>query len=185
MTATSISIKVNPFSDFNTLTKKLKIAVLKVSRGAGEKIVKAGGEVEKGKAEKLSDIELYEFLFYPGFSTSEEVSEISGRGIGLDVVKREVNKINGDVEIISEPGEGMTLSFRFPTTLTVTQTMLVKINQNTYGIPVFYVEKTLDINSKDIAEENSNLLYYEDDTIYSVLFLQNIFKQEEDVEVKI
>ncbi|MCK5076033.1 MAG: Hpt domain-containing protein, partial [Calditrichia bacterium] len=143
------------------------------------------GFVEKGKAEKLSDIELYEFLFYPGFSTSEEVSEISGRGIGLDVVKREVNKINGDVEIISEPGEGMTLSFRFPTTLTVTQTMLVKINQNTYGIPVFYVEKTLDINSKDIAEENSNLLYYEDDTIYSVLFLQNIFKQEEDVEVKI
>ena len=79
---------------------------------------------------------LYEYLFAPGFSTAEEVSELSGRGVGLDAVRLQVSALKGSINVISEFGKGTTFTLRLPFTLTVTKLLVFSINANLLAIPV-------------------------------------------------
>jgi two-component system chemotaxis sensor kinase CheA len=100
------------------------------------KIVKkalAKGLLESDK--NLSDNDIYSLIFAPGFSTAEEVTDISGRGVGMDVVRRGVESLRGQVDIISESGKGCKFSIRLPLTLAITDGMLVKVGPEQYIIP--------------------------------------------------
>ncbi|ACS81745.1 response regulator [Maridesulfovibrio salexigens] len=92
-------------------------------------------------AEEMSRAELMEFLFLPGFSTAGKVTEISGRGVGLDVVHAMVQEVGGTVRADSEPGHGMSFSMQLPLTLSVIRTLLVKIADQPYAIPLSRISR--------------------------------------------
>ncbi|HEX7019661.1 MAG TPA: chemotaxis protein CheW, partial [Gemmatimonadaceae bacterium] len=96
--------------------------------------------IEKGllrpeQVERLSDREAVNLVFLPGFSTAREVTSISGRGVGMDVVKRNVESMRGRVEIASRTGQGTTFTIRLPLTLAITDGMLVRVGRERYLVP--------------------------------------------------
>ncbi len=88
----------------------------------------------------MSDKEIYGLIFTPGFSTSEQVTDISGRGVGMDVVRKGVEALHGSIEIFSEPGKGTTFSIRLPLTLAITDGMLVRVGGERYIIPTISIQ---------------------------------------------
>lgn len=108
------------------------------------------GLVAKDHIEQLVDEQVYNLLFTPGFSTQEEVSEISGRGVGLDVVRDIVIKLKGMVEVHSHFGQGATFRIKLPLTLAITESLLVMAGSDTYAIPVDSVIETIRISLNDI-----------------------------------
>ncbi len=91
-----------------------------------------------------------ELLFTPGFSTASQVSEISGRGVGLDVVRRNIQDLKGSIEIISEPGEGSTFRIMLPITLAIIQALIVRAGEENFAIPLTSVEESLRIRGREI-----------------------------------
>lgn len=114
-----------------------------------EKIVEKN-LITKEMSANLSESELVDFLFLPGFSTSDEVTEISGRGVGLDVVQSMVNEVGGIVRVHSEPGKLMSINMQLPLTLSVIRTLLVEISGETYAFPLSRIDQSLAIQESDI-----------------------------------
>jgi two-component system sensor histidine kinase and response regulator WspE len=100
----------------------------------------------------LSDDELLEFLFLPDFSTREEVTEVSGRGVGLDVVRDMVKDLGGSVVIDNYPGHGVEFILKLPLTLSVISALLVDISGEPYALPLSKVDRILKIDANDITE---------------------------------
>jgi two-component system chemotaxis sensor kinase CheA len=101
-----------------------------------ERIVRKA--LEKGLIESdrgMSDAEVYALIFAPGFSTAEQLTDVSGRGVGMDVVKRNIEKVRGRIEIASTLGQGTTFTVRLPLTLAVTDGMLVRVGSERYVVP--------------------------------------------------
>src|SRR6266704_3210521 len=88
----------------------------------------------------LSDSEVIELIFRPGFSTAEVLSEESGRGVGLDVVRDSVSRLRGSLEVESTPGQGTAFTMKFPTSLAIQSTMMIRINEHQFAIPTVMVE---------------------------------------------
>lgn len=88
----------------------------------------------------LSDAEVFALIFEPGFSTAEQVTDISGRGVGMDVVRRSVDSLRGRIEVTSEPGKGTTFSIQLPLTLAITDGMLVRVGRQRYILPTTRIQ---------------------------------------------
>ena len=84
----------------------------------------------------MSDQDIIELLFKPSFSTSENISDISGRGVGLDVVKTKIEALGGDIEVKSELGKGSKFIIRLPLTLAIIQALMVRLGEEKYAIPL-------------------------------------------------
>jgi two-component system chemotaxis sensor kinase CheA len=93
--------------------------------------------------ESLSDQEIYKMIFMPGLSTAAKVTDVSGRGVGMDVVKRAVEKMRGKIEIESTVGEGTTFITRFPLTLAIIDGMIVKVGSESYILPTISIRQAL------------------------------------------
>lgn len=104
------------------------------------------------ETDTLSDEEINELIFQPGFSTADAVSDLSGRGVGMDVVRRNINELNGTVEVTSIPNQGSTFTIRLPLTLAILDGQLVTVGQNVYIIPLVSIVESLQI---DINKVNS------------------------------
>ncbi len=102
-------------------------------------------------AAQLNESELMEFLFLPGFSTAKQVTEISGRGVGLDIAKSMAHDVGGNVRASSQPGKGMTFNFQLPLTLSVVRTLLVEISGEPYAFPLARIEQIVNVDKKDIS----------------------------------
>ncbi|RYD84857.1 MAG: chemotaxis protein CheA, partial [Verrucomicrobiaceae bacterium] len=101
-------------------------------------------------AEKLTESELLEFLFLPGFTLKERVTEISGRGVGLDVVQVMTREIGGSVRLFSKPGRGTTVELRLPLTLSVLRALLVEIDGEPYAFPLSRINSVLKVNREQV-----------------------------------
>jgi len=101
-------------------------------------------------AEKLSEAELLEFLFLPGFTVKESVTEISGRGVGLDVVQSMVKSVRGTIRIVNEPGKGLRMILQLPLTLSVLRALLVEVAEEPYAIPLSQITRTLKLRREEI-----------------------------------
>jgi two-component system sensor histidine kinase and response regulator WspE len=112
--------------------------------------VKAKGLVSETMASELSDAELLEFLFLPGFSTRDEVTDISGRGVGLDVVHSSVQKMRGIVRASSEAGHGSGFHLQLPITLSVIRALIVEIGGEPYAIPLARIDRTLKLDTSRV-----------------------------------
>lgn len=101
-------------------------------------------------AERMSEAELLQFLFLPGFSLKEKVTEISGRGVGLDIVQNMVKGVRGNVRVTSQPGGGMKFQLQLPLTLSVLRTLLVEIGGEPYALPLAQIAQTLCVPREQI-----------------------------------
>lgn len=104
--------------------------------------------VDSVEAEKMTKKEIYELLFKPGFSTAAKVTEISGRGVGMDVVKENIQNLKGIIDVKSEVGKGTSFIMKLPLTLAIIQALLVKASQRTFVIPLSNVLETLSAGNK-------------------------------------
>ncbi len=108
--------------------------------------------VEKGlmdseSAARLEDKECYELIFHPGFSTKTEISDVSGRGVGMDVVKTRIAQLNGSIDIDSTLGSGTTLSIKLPLTLAILPTLMVKVGARNFALPLSSVNEIFHLES--------------------------------------
>jgi two-component system chemotaxis sensor kinase CheA len=99
----------------------------------------------------LSDQEIHQFLFHPGFSTAATVSALSGRGVGMDVVKRTIEAMRGVIDIATEPGRGSTITLRLPLTLAIIDGLLIRVGAEHYIIPLSAVEECVELTANDEA----------------------------------
>lgn len=101
-----------------------------------------------GENSVLSDKQAYELIFMPGFSTAESITDMSGRGVGMDVVRRNIQSLGGNIEIISELGTGTTISIHLPLTLAIIDGQSVAVGNETYIVPVVSIIESININEK-------------------------------------
>jgi len=110
------------------------------------------------KDAQLTEKEILNLIFLPGFSTAEKVTEISGRGVGMDVVKRQISDLRGEVDLISVPRKGTTLTIKLPLTLSIIDGLLVRISDTHYIIPLGVIEKCYEVTQEFIEDAFDDLL---------------------------
>jgi len=110
--------------------------------------------------ERMTDDQIYDLIFRPGFSTADVVSDISGRGVGMDVVRRNIRELGGAVEVKSTPGEGSVFTIRLPLTLAILDGQLVGIGDETYILPVISIIESLQVKSENINAVAGNAEVY-------------------------
>lgn len=107
----------------------------------------------------LTEAELFQLIFHPGFSTAKEVTALSGRGVGMDVVKKTIEGLRGSIEITSKPGQGTTATLRLPLTLAIIDGLLVRVGDGCYTIPLAAVEECVELPPEaDIASKGRSFL---------------------------
>jgi len=154
-----------------------------------QKIMKKGLEknlITDADAEKMSDKELINLLFEAGFSTAEKVTDVSGRGVGLDVVKSKIEAINGTVEIDSVLGQGSKFIIRLPLTLAIIQALMVNLADEKYAIPLNNIKEITTIDPKKITMvQEQEVVLYRNKTLpivrmKEVLHVPNTLETEEE-----
>ena len=122
-------------------------------------------------AAELSERELREFLFRPGFSTASSTSELAGRGVGLDVVRSNVHALNGEVEVQSEKGAGACFTVKVPLTLIISQALFVRCGKSTFALPLAVVEEIRRLRPEEIEDVGGQLLTRVRDVVTEVIRL--------------
>ena len=123
----------------------------------------------------VSNAELYKLIFLPGFSTAREVTDVSGRGVGMDVVKGQLDALRGSVSIVSEPGRGATLSLRLPLTLAIIDGLLVEVAEARYIIPSAVVQETVELPAADRHRHNGRRATVVRDELVPYIALRDLF----------
>ncbi len=106
----------------------------------------------------LTDHEIHQFLFHPGFSTAQTISALSGRGVGMDVVKRTIENMRGSIDLSTKPGEGTTVALRLPLTLAIIEGLLIRVGEGRYIIPLSAVEECIELTAEDERSRGRNFL---------------------------
>lgn len=149
------SIYLNAYQDGNNVVIEVKddgggINVDKVRKKALDK-----GTITLEQAELMTDKDIIDLLFKPSFSTADVISDVSGRGVGLDVVKTKIEALGGDIEARTKLGEGSNFIIRLPLTLAIIQALMVEIGQEKYAIPLGSIQTIEDIKRSDIKYVHS------------------------------
>ncbi|MBH0274468.1 chemotaxis histidine kinase/response regulator CheAY2 [Helicobacter pylori] len=140
------------------------------------------GVISERDAESMSDRESFNLIFKPGFSTAKVVSNVSGRGVGMDVVKTNIEKLNGIIEIDSEVGVGTTQKLKIPLTLAIIQALLVGVQEEYYAIPLSSVLETVRISQDEIYTVDGKSVLRLRDEVLSLVRLSDIFKVDAILE---
>lgn len=106
----------------------------------------------------LTDHEIHQFLFHPGFSTAQTISALSGRGVGMDVVKRTIENMRGSIDLSTRPGQGTTVTLRLPLTLAIIEGLLIRVGEGRYIIPLPAVEECVELTAEDERSRGRNFL---------------------------
>jgi two-component system chemotaxis sensor kinase CheA len=123
----------------------------------------------------LTDVEAFNLIFEPGFSTAKTVTDISGRGVGLDVVRRQIEKLNGTVTVSSERGKGTKFVIKLPLTLAIIQGLLVRVGTEIYSIPITSVIESLRLKPEDIKMIDNYEVFNIRNDVISLLRLNRLF----------
>ena len=129
------------------------------------------GLASEGELAGMSEAQIQKFIFHPGFSTAEQVTSVSGRGVGMDVVRSNIEKIGGTIDMVSVVGKGSTFSIKIPLTLAIVAGMIVKAKEERYAIPQISVLELVRATSAEKAGENDHKIEMINDT--PVLRLRN------------
>lgn len=141
--------------------------------------------IERGiatpNAEELTDEEIWNFIFEPGFSTAETVTDVSGRGVGMDVVKQNIGQMRGSVQVRSREGKGTTITLRIPLTLASMDVILVRVGDTHYAIPIGSVRQSFRPEPEDITTTMDGLeVVRVRETLYTIVRLHELFQQRTD-----
>jgi Chemotaxis protein histidine kinase and related kinases len=130
-----------------------------------------------GEKDVLSRKEIFDLVFVSGFSTKDKVTDVSGRGVGMDVVKRKIGEIRGEVSIDSTPGQGTTLTLELPLTLSIIDGLLVTVSGRQYVIPISNIERIFAVGSVKLTQGVANSIVIGKEQ-YAFLNLREIFDEE-------
>lgn len=125
---------------------------------------------------QLSDVEAFNLIFEPGFSTAKKITNVSGRGVGLDVVKRQIEKLNGTVKVWSEKGIGSRFTIKIPLTLAIIQGLLVRVGKEMYAIPITSVIDSHRIKPSEIKMIDNYEVFNVRDDVVSLIRLSRLFR---------
>ncbi len=131
--------------------------------------------ISESEAERMNDREAFNLIFQPGFSTAEVVTSVSGRGVGMDVVKTNVSRLNGMIEVESEKGAGSTFILKLPLTLAIIQGLLVRVDDDVFIIPIVTVLETLRVQKDSFNTIGSRQVIRLRDTVIPVVHLRDFF----------
>jgi two-component system, chemotaxis family, sensor kinase CheA len=148
-----------------------------------EKIINKAVErgLLKADHEKMSDSEVWKIIFEPGFSTADKVTEISGRGVGMDVVRKNIEKIRGKIDIVSEKEKGTTILLKIPLTLAIVEGVTIKIGNRFFSIPTTDILEFIKVRTEQITiTEDKNELINLRGEILPAIKLYDIFKVKTD-----
>ncbi|OXL82817.1 chemotaxis protein CheA [Paenibacillus sp. SSG-1] len=148
------------------------------------------GIVTEEEAKGMSDEQVHQLLFAPGFSTAEKISDVSGRGVGLDVVKAKITSLGGQVTIYSTPGKGTNFSVQLPLTLSIIAAMLVKMGSEKYAIPLSSIVETGIVKKEQIRQVHGNKMVDFRGSMIPLISLSRIFEvpdfnEEDESETEI
>jgi len=166
----------------------IMLAIEDDGAGMDAEVLRSKG-VEKGlfdqdAADRLSDTECYNLIFAPGFSTKTEISDVSGRGVGMDVVKTKITQLNGTVSIDSELGKGSRLSIKVPLTLAIMPTLMVKLGEQSFAFPLVSVVEIfhLDLTKTNVVDGQECVVVR--DNVYPLFYIKrwlvNGYTEEND-----
>ena len=127
------------------------------------------GVISEAEAETMPDDEAYDLIFHPGFSTASEVTDVSGRGVGMDVVHSTVEQLDGTVNVDSELGEGTTVELRLPVSVAIVNVLFVTVGDREYGIPIKNIDELTHANATETV--NGETVVRHDDEVYPVIRL--------------
>jgi two-component system chemotaxis sensor kinase CheA len=142
--------------------------VEEIRRQAVEQGVRSSEELEA-----MDDSAVYDLVFHPGFSTAKEVTDTSGRGVGMDVVHDTVTQLDGSVDVESTPGEGTTVSLRLPVTMAIVKVLFVEVGDEEYGVPLKNVDEIT--GTDEVKQINGSDVIKHNDDIYPVIDLAERF----------
>ncbi len=176
------SIFLDAYQDGNNVVIEVRddgggINVDKIKRKAIDK-----GLITEDQAQRMSDKDIIDILFQPGFSTSEKVSDVSGRGVGLDVVKTKIEALGGEIEAKTKLGEGSNFIIRLPLTLAIIQTLMVIIGNEKYALPLSNIQTVENIPCSDVKLIQGKEVIYLRGVIIPIIRLGKLLdcKQEEE-----
>ena len=141
--------------------------------------------IDEKSAASLSDKDALSLIFAPGFSTKDKATEISGRGVGMDVVKTNIQKLNGIIEINSNPGQGSGIILKLPLTVAIIQTLIVGISDEVFAIPLNSVVETLRIKESTIQTIDKHEVINLRKSVLSLLRLGDEFGIGGNMDAKI
>lgn len=173
-------IKVGAFPEGN----RVIVTVSDDGKGIDPEVIKESAESKGIDTSGLSEEEIIQLIFHPGFSTKKEVTGVSGRGVGMDVVKEKINSLNGTIEIASELGRGSTFRITLPLTLSIIQSLLVKAGNETFALPQTVIEKVELYDENQITKVHHSDVYPYDGDLIPVVYLSESlgYKTNTDVE---
>jgi two-component system chemotaxis sensor kinase CheA len=128
------------------------------------------------EADELRDEELFSYIMHPGFSTAEKVTRTSGRGVGMDVVKDNIEKINGTIDIFSSLGTGARFRIKIPLTLAIIPALLVRVRDEIFTIPLSTVDETLRVSKDEISSIEGMEIYYLRENAVPLVRLEEVFR---------
>jgi two-component system chemotaxis sensor kinase CheA len=144
-----------------------------------EKVLKTAlknGLVTQEQAQKLTDMEVYQLLFESGFSTADKITDISGRGVGLDVVKSKIQSLGGSVQVESKPGQGSKFSVQLPLTLSIISAMLIRLGSEKYAIPLSSIVETSAVKQEQFRNVHGNRMIEFRGAVIPVVSLSEVFE---------
>lgn len=132
----------------------------------------------------MTQSELIDYLFKPGFTTKDEITTLSGRGVGLDVVKEHVSQLRGRIDVTTEKDIGTSIKIILPLTLTILEVLMVKAQDSFYAIPIYNIEQTDRIPIQSIEQlDNYDILQYRNE-VYSVIYLSELVGKEKKIKTE-
>jgi two-component system chemotaxis sensor kinase CheA len=143
------------------------------------------GLVDKEQSKNLKEYEITSFLFEPGFSTTSEVTDVSGRGVGLDVVRTKIESLGGSIDINNKMDMGTTFQIRLPLTLAIIQALMVMVGEEKYAIPLSSIKETVIISREEIKKVQKNEVIVLRGNVIPIIRLNralNIENQNESLE---
>ncbi|POG54669.1 chemotaxis protein CheA [Haloferax marisrubri] len=128
------------------------------------------GVATREEVNQMPDSEVYDYIFHPGFSTNDEITDVSGRGVGMDVVKTTVESLDGSVSVESEPGEGSTFNIRLPVSVAIIKVLFVQVEDREFGVPIKYIDE---ISRRDrVQTVNGAEVIVHEETIFPLIRLR-------------
>jgi len=131
--------------------------------------------IDESEAQQMSDREAQQLIFMAGFSSVDQVSDISGRGVGMDVVRNNVEELKGSIQVDSAVDVGTTIKIRLPLTLSIQQTLIVQIGPEHFAIPLETVKETLDYDSSKVTSVRGQRVYQRANEILPILQMTELF----------
>ena len=138
-----------------------------------EKVV-SKGLLSADEARRLTERQLVSYIWHPGLSTAETITDISGRGVGMDIVKSRIEALNGTVDVRSEPGRGTTFTIRLPLTLAIMPCLLVQIFEEVYAIPLDHIDEIVEVETRGVYRVRGKRMIEIRDRLVSLVALDDL-----------